>query len=84
MEQRGAKIDVKLVESAGGEPIANTQWSIQTESGEEVFSSQSVQPDFILTDGSYVAVAQNAGAVVSREFTVKAGENKTLELLLAN
>ncbi|MEO0498261.1 MAG: hypothetical protein AAF141_12990, partial [Pseudomonadota bacterium] len=63
MEQRGGRVDLKLVLQQGGEPIANTKWSIQTESGEEVYSSSQVQPELILAAGNYIAIAQNASAV---------------------
>ncbi|MEO0637190.1 MAG: hypothetical protein AAFY73_11130, partial [Pseudomonadota bacterium] len=82
MEQRGARVDLKLVSRAGGEPIANTKWSIQTESGEEVFSSSQVQPELILAEGSYVAVAQNASTISTLQFQLQAGDEQKLELLL--
>lgn len=82
MEQRGARVDLKLVLQEGGEPIANTKWSVQTESGEEVYSSSLVQPELILAEGTYIAIAQNASAVTTLEFQLNAGDDETLELLL--
>lgn len=82
MEQRGGRIDLKLVLQEGGEPIANTKWSVQTESGEEVYSSSQVQPELILAAGKYIAIAQNASAVATLEFELGVGDEQTLELLL--
>ncbi len=55
------KVTFKLVQRAGGEAIADTQWVIQTPTGEEVKSSVGALPTHILAPGTYTVVATSQG-----------------------
>ena len=78
---RAARITFKLVKVAGGDAIANTAWSILTESGDVITESNSAFPAFVLSEGTYSAIAKNADKIYSREFTVEPGVNRDVEVL---
>ncbi|MCB1449984.1 MAG: hypothetical protein KDJ67_07675 [Nitratireductor sp.] len=78
---RAARITFKLVKTAGGDAIANTAWSILTESGDVITESNSAFPAFVLSEGTYSAIAKNADKIYSREFTVDPGVNRDVEVL---
>ena len=82
MQQRGAKISMKLVSQEGGGAIANTAWVILTEQGHEVFNSTLVEPQLILAEGKYEASVTNRSKTYIQQFDVKTGEDQSLELLI--
>ena len=82
IQHRAAKITLKLVSVAGGEAIADTAWSVLTASGDIVSESVSAFPSMVLAEGEYSVVARNKDKNYTRDFTVKAGENRDVEVLL--
>ncbi|MEZ5872710.1 MAG: hypothetical protein R3D32_12900 [Nitratireductor sp.] len=78
---RAARMTFKLVKVAGSDAIANTAWSILTESGDVITESTSAFPAFVLSEGTYTAIAKNADKIYSREFTVESGVNRDVEVL---
>jgi hypothetical protein len=82
IQHRAAKITFKLVSDAGGEAIADTAWSILTAAGDVVGESVSAFPTMILAEGQYSAVARNKDKIYQRDFTVAAGKNTDVEVLL--
>ena len=82
IQHRAAKITLKLVSAAGGEAIADTAWSVLTASGDIVSESVSAFPSIVLAEGQYSVVARNKDKNYTRDFTVKAGENRDVEVLL--
>lgn len=82
MQHRAARISLRLVEQAGGDAIADTAWSILTESGDVITESSSAFPSFVLSEGTYTAIARNTEKIYSRDFNVVSGENQAIELLI--
>jgi len=82
IQHRAAKITLKLVSDAGGEAIADTAWSILTAAGDIVGESVSAFPTMILSEGRYTAVARNKDKIYQRDFTVSAGKNTDVEVLM--
>ncbi|TCL73666.1 hypothetical protein EV286_103198 [Rhizobium sp. BK251] len=82
IQHRAAKITFKLVSEQGGEAIADTAWSILTASGDIVGESVSAFPEMVLAEGEYSAVARNKDKIYQRDFTVKAGGNTDVEVLM--
>jgi hypothetical protein len=82
MQHRAARISLRLVEQAGGDAIADTAWSIITESGDVITESSSAFPSFVLSEGTYTAIARNTEKIYSRDFNVVSGENQAIELLI--
>jgi hypothetical protein len=81
LEHRAARMSFRLVEEEGGDAIANTAWSILTESGDVITESSSAFPAFVLSEGSYTAIARNDEKIYSRDFRVNSGVNQDIELL---
>ncbi len=82
MQHRAARVSLRLVEGEGGDAIADTAWSLLTESGDVITESASAFPSFVLTEGTYTAIARNNEKIYSRDFKVTPGENQVIELLI--
>ncbi|MDE1994094.1 MAG: hypothetical protein KGI75_16445 [Rhizobiaceae bacterium] len=82
IQHKAAKITFKLVSDAGGEAIADTAWSILTAAGDIVGESVSAFPTMVLAEGQYTAVARNKDKIYQRDFTVVAGTNTDVEVLM--
>jgi hypothetical protein len=82
IQHKAAKITFKLVSDAGGEAIADTAWSILTSAGDIVGESLSAFPTMVLAEGQYTAVARNKDKIYQRDFTVAAGTNTDVEVLM--
>lgn len=82
IQHRAAKLTLKLVSEPGGEAIADTAWSILTASGDTVSESVGAFPTLVLAEGSYIAVARNKNKIYQRDFSVQAGVNTDVEVLL--
>lgn len=82
IQHRAAKLTLKLVSEPGGEALADTAWSILTSSGDTVSESVGAFPTLVLAEGSYIAIARNKEKIYQRDFTVKAGVNTDVEVLL--
>ncbi|MCJ7995800.1 hypothetical protein J5N58_07685 [Rhizobium cremeum] len=82
IQHRAAQINFKLVSEAGGEAIADTAWSILASSGDIVAESVSAFPVMVLAEGEYTAIARNKDKIYQKDFTVEAGHNVDVELLL--
>ncbi|TCA27729.1 hypothetical protein E0H70_23045 [Rhizobium leguminosarum bv. viciae] len=82
IQHRAAQITFKLVSDAGGEAIADTAWSILTAAGDSVGESVSAFPTMVLAEGGYSAVARNKDKIYQRDFTVVAGRNTDVEVLM--
>ncbi len=82
IQHRASQINLKLVSEPGGEAIADTAWSVLTGSGDIVAESVSAFPVMVLAEGSYTAVARNKEKIYQKDFTVDAGRNEDVEILL--
>ncbi|MBO3760202.1 hypothetical protein J5J10_08285 [Ciceribacter sp. L1K23] len=84
IQHRAAQINFKLVSEAGGEAIADTAWSIVTAGGDIVGESVSAFPTLVLAEGGYTAIARNKDKIFQQDFSVEAGVNKDVEVLLGS
>ncbi|OCP01115.1 MULTISPECIES: hypothetical protein [unclassified Ensifer] len=84
IQHRAAKLTLKLVSEPGGEAIANTAWTILTSAGDTVDEENGAFPTLVLLEGSYSAVARYKDKIYERDFTVKAGVNADVEVLLSS
>jgi hypothetical protein len=82
IQHRAAQLTLKLVAEPGGEAIADTAWSILTSGGDVVSESVGAFPTIVLAEGEYTAIARNKAKVHQRDFTVVAGRNSDVEVLL--
>lgn len=81
VEHKAAQLTMKLVRDAGGEAIADTSWSILTDSGDIVRESVGAFASMVLAEGDYTIVATNRDRVYQRQFAVVGGRNQDVEVL---
>ena len=82
VEHRAAELTLKLVREKGGEAIADTSWAVLTESGDVVHESVGAFASMVLSEGEYAIVAKNRERIYQRDFTVTAGRNQDVEVLV--
>lgn len=76
-----ARVSFRLVSEAGGEAIADVEWSVQDSEGETVYTGFTAFPSAILSEGNYVLLAKRGNDVFNREFSVSSGPAQEVELL---
>ena len=84
VEHRAAQLTMKLVREHGGEAIADTSWSVLTDSGDVVRESVGAFATMVLAEGDYTVVAKNREHVYQRELTVEAGNDEEVEVLTSD
>lgn len=82
VEHKAAELTLKLVREAGGEAIADTSWAVLTESGDVVHESVGAFASMVLAEGDYAVVAKNRERIYQHDFTVTAGHNRDVEVLV--
>jgi hypothetical protein len=78
---RAAVITFKLVNTSGGEALANTQWTVLTPDGDVIKASIGAFPRLVLAEGDYHLIARNEGQPYQRDFKVISGVDGEVELL---
>ena len=81
LKHRAARITLKLVRDAGGDALADTQWSVLNVSGDLITESTSAFPRMVLSEGVYTAIAKNGDRIYSQDFEVRPGVNQDVEVL---
>jgi len=84
IKHSGAKITFRLVQTPGGEALANTRWTILTSAGDTVKSSAGALPTHILAAGNYAVVADHAGNSYTRKFSIEPGGDTQIEVAIAD
>ena len=82
LKQTGSKTTFKLVQSLGGEALADTKWTILTSAGDVVKENAGALPTHILAPGSYAVVADHGGLSYTRKFSIELGEAKQVEVVV--
>ena len=81
IEHHAAELTMKLVREAGGEAIADTSWSVVTQSGDTVRDIVGAYAPMVLSEGEYTVIAKNRDKLYQRELKVEAGHNQEVELI---
>lgn len=81
VHHRAAQITLKLVNTRGGEAIANTQWSVLTPGGDVIKESIGAFPRVILSEGDYRVIARNEGKSYQHEFKVITGVDSEIAVV---
>jgi hypothetical protein len=79
--QKGAQVSLKLVSEAGGEAIADVDWTIKTKDGQSVFTNTGTFPATVLQEGDYTVSAKRGDKIYDRPFHVAAGKAADIEVL---
>jgi hypothetical protein len=78
---KAAQVTFKLVSEAGGEAIADVDWTVKSGDGPSVFTNTGTFPATVLQEGDYLVLAQRGDKVYNRQFQVKAGQSEDIEVL---
>ncbi len=78
---KAAQVSFKLVSEAGGEAIADIDWTVKTSDGQSVFTNTGAFPSTVLAEGEYLVLAKRGEQVFNREFEVQAGPAREIEVL---
>lgn len=81
VEHHAAELTIKLVRESGGEAIADTSWSILSESGDPIREIVGAYANVVLAEGDYTIIAKNRDRIYQRDFTVVGGRNQEVEVL---
>jgi len=81
VEHRAAQLNLKLVRAKGGEAIADTSWTILTDSGDLVRETVGPFASMVLAEGDYTVVARNRDRIYQRDFTVEPARNQEVEVI---
>jgi len=79
--QKGQQVSFKLVSDAGGEAIADVDWTVKSSDGQTVFTNTGTFPSAVLEEGDYTVLAKRGDKVYNRQFQVKAGRAADIEVL---
>lgn len=80
---RASQVTFKLVTVAGGEAIADVEWTVKTAGGTTVYSDIGAFPATVLAEGDYLVLAKRGETVYNREFEVRPGPGSEIEVLTA-
>lgn len=78
---RASQVTFKLVTEAGGEAVADVDWTVKTADGETVFTEIGAFPATVLAEGDYLVFAKRGETVYNREFEVQPGQGREIEVL---
>lgn len=78
-----SQVSFKLVSEAGGEAIADVDWTVKTADGATIFTELGAFPTTVLAEGTYLVLAKQGDQVFNREFEVKPGPPQDIEVLTA-
>ncbi len=82
LRHRAATVTLKLVMASGSEALANTSFSVLTPGGDTIREAIGAFPSMTLAEGEYVVIARNGGKVYTQEFSVKAGIDRDIEVIV--
>ena len=80
---KASQVSFKLVSEAGGEAIADIDWTVKTPDGQTVFENTGAFPTTVLAEGDYLVLAKRGEQVYNREFQVQPGGGEEIEVLTA-
>ncbi len=78
---KAAQTSFKLVSEAGGEAIADVDWTVKTADGDSIFTNTGAFPTTVLQEGDYTVFAKRGDQVYNRQFEVQSGQPKEVEVL---
>ena len=82
LRHRAATITLKLVNSPGGEALANTSFSVLTPGGDVIRELIGAFPSLALAEGEYVAIARHDGKTYQNSFKVVSTKDSDVEIVI--
>lgn len=80
VRHRAAKLTLKLVNTAGGEALANTNFTILTPGGDVIRELIGAFPSLVLAEGDYLIIARHEGRTYQGEFKVESSRDRDVEV----
>jgi len=81
VEHKAAQVTLKLVREKGGEALAETSWSIVTDSGDPILETVGPYATVVLAEGQYTIVAKNRDRIFQSEAVVESGRDAEVEVV---
>lgn len=81
VEHKAAQVTLKLVREKGGEALAETSWSVVTDSGDPVLETVGPYATVVLAEGNYTIVAKNRDRIFQSQATVESGKDAEIEVV---
>ncbi|HUO55008.1 MAG TPA: hypothetical protein VMU18_09715 [Rhodoblastus sp.] len=81
LKHRAANMTLKLVNTLGGEALANTSFSILTPGGDVIREMIGAFPSLVLAEGEYVAIARHDNKTYQSTFKVLSNQDRDIEVL---
>ena len=81
LRHRAATTTLKLVNTSGGEALANTSFSILTPGGDVIREMVGAFPSLVLAEGEYVAIARHDNKTYQATFKVQSGQDRDVDVL---
>jgi hypothetical protein len=81
LRHRAATMTLKLVNSPGGEALANTSFSILTPGGDIIRELIGAFPSLVLAEGEYIAIARHDGKTFQTTFKVQSTLDRDVEVV---
>ena len=78
---RASQVSFKLVSEAGGEAIADVDWTVKDADGKQLFTDTGAFPATVLQEGDYEVFAKRGDSVYNRRFSVTPGQPREIEVL---
>lgn len=76
-----SEVSFKLVSEAGGEAIADVEWTVLGADGATVFTDRGAFPSAVLAQGDYTVLAKQGEQVYNREVEILPGGSREIEVL---
>lgn len=81
LRHRAAVMTLKLVNSPGGEALANSAFTILTPGGDVIRELIGAFPSVVLAEGEYVAIARHDSRTFQATFKVQSTQDRDVEIL---
>ncbi|MFY9628008.1 MAG: hypothetical protein WAK03_07630 [Methylocystis sp.] len=81
LRHRAATMTLKLVNTPGGEALANTSFSVLTPGGDVIRELIGAFPSLVLAEGEYVAIARHDGKTYQNTFKVQSTKDADVEIV---
>ena len=76
-----SQVSFRLVSEAGGDAIADVEWTVTDAAGETIFKELGAFPSAILAAGNYTVLARQNRGVFNRDFAITPGPAREIEVL---
>jgi hypothetical protein len=81
LHHHAATITLKLVNTAGGEALANTTFTVLTPGGDVIREMIGAFPSMVLAEGEYVVIARHDAKTYQSTFTVQSALDRDVEVI---